>query len=93
MLLVDKDRNFEEQLLDLCENDATKFELISLSIDWVLQRIDNLHDDALSALEVGRNAYIIQVRDSFCYNSDLFVLFEYKRDSDRVTLLSCRDAS
>ncbi|MHB8261280.1 MAG: hypothetical protein ACYDCN_08830 [Bacteroidia bacterium] len=90
MRLINKHPNYEQQLLSVSDNDGSRFELLSLKIDWVLQKIPKLHDDVLSELEVSNGIYIITMVKSFDCDAELKVMFGYNKSTETLTLYSVR---
>lgn len=89
MCVINKHQNFEVQLSSISDEDSTKFELLSLHIDWVLQRFPRLSDEDKFQCEVSSNLYIIEINKSTTLDIGLKILFKYK--DDVLTLISVKE--
>ena len=90
MVVINKHSSYESQLSAIADSDGTKFELLSMIIDWGLQKIDNLKDDFLFQLEIRENIYVMEIKESVHFENRLMVMFEYFRGTNTLTLLSVR---
>ena len=90
MLILHKHRNFEEQLLEIADSDNTRFEVLTMIIEWGLRNIDRLPDALLSQLEVESNIFMLEIIKSHHCEHELMVMFKYIRGSNSLTILSVR---